>query len=528
MQEAPDAEDDRATLFEDDSVSIDVLGNDADPENDGLTVTSVSRPSRGTAVLESDGTITYTPSPNYHGADNFTYTVRDDGLPPLSSSAGVIVTIESVNDPPVFPSATVELTGYSVMLGMEEVGEPVTATDTEGDLLLYRLSGSPDLEIEEHTGQITVRPGSVLDEATQPTHTVTVTADDGNGGTATVEVTIIVTSRPARPISVPIIIGPGGGGGPSGPEPSEVEFEWTVEHDIDELDEGNDRPRGSWSDGRYLYIADNAEGAGDAIYAYDLETGERVEDREFELDETNRAPRGAWSDRLTMWVSDSGQERLFAYDLETGERLEAREIVLTRRNKDARGIWSDGKTMWVLNANPSLFAYHLETGALLGEYELADENGNPHGIWSDRVTVWVSDHGAKRLLAYRLPVPPGEPPEEPLALERVIDEDFREPGRVGNNSPRGIWSDGEVMYVADENDDRVYTYNMPDAIDARLASLELSGVDFGEFSPGQTDYQGTSDEGVTEATVEVEAMQRSAVVAIDRPTPMATIRTATR
>ena len=28
---------------------------------------------------------------------------------------------------------------------------------------------------------------------------------------------------------------------------------------------------------------------------------------------------------------------------------------------------------------------------------------------------------------------------------------------------------------------RVYTYNMPDAIDARLASLTLSGVDIGEF-----------------------------------------------
>ena len=54
--------------------------------------------------------------------------------------------------------------------------------------------------------------------------------------------------------------------------------------------------------------------------------------------------------------------------------------------------------------------------------------------------------------------------------------------RAGNNSPRGLWSDGAVMYVADESDARVYTYNIPDALDARLASLSLSGVDFGEFS----------------------------------------------
>ena len=44
------------------------------------------------------------------------------------------------------------------------------------------------------------------------------------------------------------------------------------------------------------------------------------------------------------------------------------------------------------------------------------------------------------------------------------------------------------MYVADALDGRVYSYNMPDAIDARLTSLELSGVDVGEFSPLRYDY----------------------------------------
>ena len=32
---------------------------------------------------------------------------------------------------------------------------------------------------------------------------------------------------------------------------------------------------------------------------------------------------------------------------------------------------------------------------------------------------------------------------------------------------------------------------MPDAIDARLASLTLSGVDIGEFDPARTDYEGS-------------------------------------
>ena len=146
--------------------------------------------------------------------------------------------------------------------------------------------------------------------------------------------------------------------------------------------------------------------------------------------------------------------------------------------------------MWVLDGGKdSLFAYDLASGELLGEYPLDSANSDPHGIWSDRVSIWVSDHGAKRLFAYRLPARPEAPATEdaePQALERVRDEEFggsNELPKASNNSPRGIWSDGDVMYVADESDDRVYTYNMPDAIDARLASLSLSGVDIGGFDP---------------------------------------------
>ena len=64
-----------------------------------------------------------------------------------------------------------------------------------------------------------------------------------------------------------------------------------------ELGGGHDKPSGTWSDGATLWVLENGDGADDAVYAYDLKTGERVEDREFELDETNRAPRGVWSDR---------------------------------------------------------------------------------------------------------------------------------------------------------------------------------------------------------------------------------------
>ncbi len=241
------------------------------------------------------------------------------------------------------------------------------------------------------------------------------------------------------------------------------------------------------------------------MYAHDLATGERVEEREFALAETNGAPRGFWSDGERAWVSDSGQDRVFAYDLVTGER----ELELAERNRDARGIWSDGETMWVLDGRKnSLFAYDLGSGELLAEYALDAANDDPRGVWSDSVTFWVSDHIAKRLFAYRL---------EDGELVRNSDEEFTELSRASNNSPRGLWSDGEVMYVADESDDKVYSYNMPDAIDTRLASLSLSGIDIGEFAPARPDYEGVLDEGVTVTRVEAEAAQGDATVVIDEP-----------
>ena len=411
---------------------------------------------------------------------------------------------------------------YTVVLNTRPTGtvtvtvnDPTDNTDVTAEP--PSLTFTPDDWESAQTVTVTaVQDGDTNTDAATVTHSVS-GGDYNLVAAADVTVTVIEEARSTPPAGG----GGGGGGGPTGPSPSEVDFEWTVKHDIDELDGAHDKPSGMWSDGTTLWILENGDGADDAVYAYDLKTGERLEQREFELAETNRAPRGLWSNRTIAWVADSGRDRLFAYDLESGERDEAREIVLAERNRDARGLWSDGMTIWVLDGGKdSLFAYDLASGELLAEYALHDANGDPHGLWSDGVSVWVSDHGAKRHFAYRLPEASGDSAvddAEVTSLERVNDEEFTELSKASNNSPRGLWSDGDVMYVADESDDKVYSYNMPDALDARLASLTLSGVDIGEFDRNRTDYEGTPDEGATQTTVTAEALQRRTDVAIDPP-----------
>ena len=529
VNDPPVAANDTATTDEDQSVRIDVLDNDTDPDTERarLRVSVRTQPLNGTARAQSDQTITYTPNANFAGPNSFTYRVSDGSL---SDDGSVTVTVVSMNDAPVFPAATTARSVPEDAEADDNVGAPVIATDVDGDDLFYSLSGADasSFDIDIVSGQITV--GDV-DVGMKPTYSVTVEADDGSGeanNRATIDVTITVTTGPVAPPSGGggggggfAGFGGGGGGGPSGPSPSVVDFEWTVERDIEELDGGHDKPSGTWSDGATLWVLENGDGADDAVYAYDVETGERVEGREFKLDETNRAPRGVWSDRTVLWVSDSGRNSLFAHDLATGERLPERDLALAERNRAARGIWSDDEAMFVLDGGKdSLFAYDLASGELLAEFALDPANDDPHGIWSDGVTVWVSNHDPKRLFAYRLPEAPGgsaADDAEVTSLERVRDEEFDKLSRASNNSPRGIWSDGEVMYVADESDGKVYSYNMPDAINARLASLTLSGVDIGEFDPGTVDYEGTPGEGVTETTVEAVPAQSGASVAIDPP-----------
>ena len=517
VNEPPTAVPDARETPEDEPITIEVLTNVSDPDrNDTLTLVRLGeRPLHGTATVQSGANeIHYRPHEDYHGADNFSYVVRDGAG--LTATGSVSITIEPLNDAPVFPAVTAERSVSEVAEEGTEVGAPVAASDVDGNSLSYGLAGgAAHFEIDEFTGQIRVAPGAMLDATTDPTHTVTVTADDQSGepnARATIEVTITVSEGPVTP---PVIF-TGGGGAPSGPSPSEVDFEWNVTRDIEELDSGHDDPTGAWSDGATLWLLENGSGADDAIYAYDLESGERVPELEFELDDANLAPRGVWSDRTTIWISDSGKEKLFAHDLASGERLPDSDLALHDDNDDTRGIWSDDSTMWVLDdRDDALFGYDLESGALLAEYALHDDNDDPYGIFSDGVSVWVSDDRDKRLFAYRLPAPDAAASEEEdLELERVTDEEFKKLSDASNNSPRGIWSDGDVMYVADESDGKVYTYNMPDGIDARLASLTLSGVDIGEFSSSQTEYEAVVADGVTETTVEAETVQSAATVAI--------------
>jgi hypothetical protein len=77
---APEANDDHAATTRDTAVVVPVLANDTDPDGDPLTVSGVTQPAHGSAAVNGDGTVTYTPEAGYTGDDSFTYTASDGSL----------------------------------------------------------------------------------------------------------------------------------------------------------------------------------------------------------------------------------------------------------------------------------------------------------------------------------------------------------------------------------------------------------------------------------------------------------------
>ena len=137
VNDAPTANDDSASVAEDDSagVLVNVLGNDSEgPANESgqtLTISDLSTPGHGTVAIEA-GKIRYTPTEaDYNGSDSFTYKITDNGTTAgaddfQSDTATVSVTVTEVNDPPlaVADTASVAEDGYALV--------DVLANDTAG------------------------------------------------------------------------------------------------------------------------------------------------------------------------------------------------------------------------------------------------------------------------------------------------------------------------------------------------------------------------------------------------------------
>ncbi len=129
VNDAPVARDDTASTNEDEAVSISVLSNDVDIEDDSLSLTAVSPAQNGRTSI-SGQQVVYSPSLNFEGTDSFTYRVSDGSL---SDTASVTVTIRAVNDAPLAVAGA----DQSVRVSQSVTLDGSLSSDVEGDALRY-------------------------------------------------------------------------------------------------------------------------------------------------------------------------------------------------------------------------------------------------------------------------------------------------------------------------------------------------------------------------------------------------------
>ncbi|HCE2183811.1 TPA: tandem-95 repeat protein [Vibrio parahaemolyticus] len=140
VNDAPVAKDDTAITDEDTPVTIDVLPNDNDIDDDKLSIQSASVPEAQGKVEIVDGKLVFTPAENFNGDAEITYTVTDGEL---TDEAKVAVTVNPVNDAPTIKVDAVEsITEDAVNTDTVVASLTVRDTDTPEDQLTVSLENN--------------------------------------------------------------------------------------------------------------------------------------------------------------------------------------------------------------------------------------------------------------------------------------------------------------------------------------------------------------------------------------------------
>ena len=141
---------------------------------------------------------------DYESQDSYAVTVIAADGAGLWAGLDVTITVTDVQEAPAFASSALEVSVAENTAAGTDIGDPVTATDSDGDALTYSLGSTAaagHFTIDSSSGQL--QTSGALDYESTDSYTVTVTATDGGGLSASIDVTIKVddmeeTGRPGN------------------------------------------------------------------------------------------------------------------------------------------------------------------------------------------------------------------------------------------------------------------------------------------------------------------------------------------
>lgn len=189
LNNAPVANDDSAETTAGTPVLIDVLANDSDPDGDNIAIPLTPNAPNGSVEIVDDKLL-YTPNPGFEGVDTFSYLIGD--TLGLSDSATVTVTVHPAANPngaPVANDDTVQtIIGTPVVIDVL-----ANDSDPDGDsLTISTVGGASHGSVEIVNGNLRYVPEAGF----QGMDVFSYTVEDGNGGSDTASVTVIMVPNP--------------------------------------------------------------------------------------------------------------------------------------------------------------------------------------------------------------------------------------------------------------------------------------------------------------------------------------------
>ena len=205
VNDYPNINNDTANTPYNTQITIDVLANDNDDKDpDGgidastLTITTPPTPEQGTAQVAA-GQVEFTPTIGFEGQATFTYEVYDNGvpMPPLPGQATVYINVGQGNLPPTLNLPDTLFTQEDEPLPLDLLNLLNHYTDPEGQQGNFEITGQSNSELANlQVLQDTMLVLTYLQPNGYGTSTITIKADDGNGGEDIDDVVLKVNPTP--------------------------------------------------------------------------------------------------------------------------------------------------------------------------------------------------------------------------------------------------------------------------------------------------------------------------------------------
>ena len=157
------------------------------------------------AIDSSSGQLKTKGALDYESKTSYAVTVTATDGGELTASVTVTITVTNVNEAPAFAASSVSLSVAENTAVGTAIGDAITATELDaGDSLTYTLGSAADdghFAIDSSSSQVKTK--GALDYESKDFYSVTVTATDGGGLTASVSVTITVSNVADTPPGQP-------------------------------------------------------------------------------------------------------------------------------------------------------------------------------------------------------------------------------------------------------------------------------------------------------------------------------------